>query len=744
MKKFFAIHKYLFIILLFILSFMNINECFALDGNEFMPNGPVGMGYIAEEVTASIIKKWTDEKKCRPVEKYKHEIKDTCTLCPLFALVFNAVSQVGAKSVTKFSSGVAKVVIVGFAIWLALQVLAFVSSIETQDLKDLIQKIITQGFIVMIVVIILDGGVGYFLGKFLTPVYNVGHTMSQSLLTNEATKAIKSEKGKAGKFIEAVPNGLPKEMGINIISTMTGIENEARKVKVLGSSFICMSKIKAKIFFLFTRLFWLGFLFWIFGLLLIFTIPFLMVDSVLKIGVVIALLPMAIGGYAFKYTRQYTKQVWDTLLNSTLSFLFITLVALLVISSVKVTVQDAVAEFAKGSFDSMFNPGNSAGETMFMSLVENFNVTSSPFTKICMIFILAWSVMQMGKDMAGDFSSSISNTSIGSDIATAGASAIKGTTLKFGKPVVGHAWNGVKEGAGNMASNIRGARFSRKQEAKINRFTNSANANGGSETGKNGVRQVYKNGALISTHADKKGREIENIDGKNISVTRIKNADGTYTEKVRVNEAMLHKAIKNNGSFNSEELDKILEGTSGEERKQLQAALMKKVVQKRVSEYAINYSKEKYAEPPEVVIDGNGEMQMRHVNTDGKTVFTKIKRHPNGMLETEVAIIDRNGKTEILTSDGHVNKIDKFRLNEGIDYSKITSLDSLKSDNYDKKNRQVGYSGNYNVRDGIIVNQDGHKNVGDYIKYSNNEFMNNRLRAHFNQKDKSLLAQIFS
>ena len=106
-----------------------------------------------------------DSEKCAPYNKYKPV--ENCFLCPIFSTMFNTVNEITAKAITSYSSSVAKVVVVAFGIWLALQILQFVASIETKDLKDLMQAIITQVFLVMLVVIILETGVSNFFNTFL-------------------------------------------------------------------------------------------------------------------------------------------------------------------------------------------------------------------------------------------------------------------------------------------------------------------------------------------------------------------------------------------------------------------------------------------------------------------------------------------------------------------------------------------------------------------------------------------------
>lgn len=91
-----------------------------------------------------------------------------CTLCGLFKIAFNTSSKMAYHSINTFSGAVLQVVIIGFAIWIAIKILAFVSSPETKDFKDLAQSLLTQGFIVAIVVILLQSGAMSFLIWLLT------------------------------------------------------------------------------------------------------------------------------------------------------------------------------------------------------------------------------------------------------------------------------------------------------------------------------------------------------------------------------------------------------------------------------------------------------------------------------------------------------------------------------------------------------------------------------------------------
>lgn len=77
----------------------------------------------------------------------------------------------------------------------------------------------------------------------------------------------------------------------------------------MGSAAICESW-KEKVFII-PHLGYLltGIGLWVGAMILIIAVPFLMLDAVIELAVAAALLPAAIGAYAFKITRRYVKPV---------------------------------------------------------------------------------------------------------------------------------------------------------------------------------------------------------------------------------------------------------------------------------------------------------------------------------------------------------------------------------------------------------------------------------------------------
>ena len=663
--------------------------------------------------------KCTDsDNACAPYCKY--ESTDQCLLCPLFIVVFNTVSTITATAVSAFSSSVAKVVIVAFGVWLAIQILAFVASIETRDLKDLIQSIITQGFIVVLAFFILSTGVVKFFNTFVNPIYQTGLSLADTMFSS-------CENGSCPQGDEAVvkvdtsgvkyeSNGLPAEMGISIVNTMTMMENYVRKFKALGSSFMCQSWKEGFLFIPKFSYLLTGLALWAFSMLLIIGVPFLMVDAVLQLGVAGALLPFAVGCFAFKSTRQYCKKVWETFLNSMFAFLFITIVVLILLGTIKSAVTEGAGNITAAgvNFDSMFL-ASSAGDTAFDAILKQFGWFTFPFLKLVFIFILAWSVMNMAKEFANEFASSMSSTSIGSSIGTMAASTAKGMALKASKPLATKAIKGVgyatKETFKGAARGIR--RITRsKAEEFVNNARERAINNNASNSGRQGQvmstadqTQANKNGQVTDVQSNKrktvitnvegnatsvvtmkKGRKVSEVKQENGVVTNIKhNKDGSRVEversqhftitrrydekgnqvgetKVKANTLTADRLVTNpTGEFRKQELDNMTKGMTDKQKESTFSAVAQKINKNRIN---ANNRKGRIISQEVIACDYEaGYVEIKKTTNKGEVIFEKIEVDSNNnIVKGSITTVSAKGKVTIFTSDGIHNKLEKFRI----------------------------------------------------------------------------------
>ena len=541
----------------------------------------------------------------------------------------------------------------------------------------------------------MTSGIANFLNTFVVPVYSTGHYMAQAMFPDK-----NASEEKAARLIRKYDNGLPVNMGVTILQTMTKMENNVLKFQTLGNSFLCQSFKDPWSWWIIPnmRLLLLGIVLWVSALVLIVAVPFLIVDSVFQLGVGTALMPVAVGSFAFKSTRQYSKKVWETFLNSMFAFVFICIIVLILITMLRKLAETGIVDGLKtegATFDAMFEkPISTGGKAYFSALINHFTWGGTTFLKLIFLYVLAWSVMNMGKEFAKEFAESISSTSIGSNVATMGASAIKGTALGITRPVVKSVVGGFQKGVARVARGIRHGTRRRAMNKQMKKFDNPKNnvteVNGvKTYTDKKGRVHTLENGVMTTVKKGKNGKETVTVKSKDITVTRTKDKNGNYKERIKLNNDKIHSIVRPDGSVDTAAFASMFEGVSGEQEKVLKAAMVKMIVQKRIPN---GYDrKQKLSSPPEIIKSENGEMILREVTKDGDVVFTKVKLNSNGVLETSITeVSNRGGRVRTMTSDGYRNSLTTGQLNQNVSQDDLTSIDAVNA-HTDQKNKKTVY-----------------------------------------------------
>ncbi len=646
---------------------------------------------IADRQAASAFSLCTGN--CDPRCFYKE--MQTCSFCPLFAVVFNTASSIAQHAINTFSGSIIKVVIIAFGIWIALQILAFVSSFEVRDLKDLASSLITQSFIVMLVVIILQHGAMDFFNYALEPVYTTGQKLAQTIIQpgNVATgdfkvgtqtdasgkdmpkDTLKACSGDTGISDDKKGEGaLPKSMGDSIICTMTLIQNRVAKVKALGSASLCQSWKER--FFIIPHLNYMlvGVGLWIGAMVLLLAVPFMMVDAIFEMAVAAALLPFGIGSYAFKVTRGYTKKIWETFLNSMFQFVFVSLIALMLVVAYQSIITNSVSDF-----DSMFE---SAGQAVLSDILAKLPWFSTAFLEVCFVMILTWSVLGSAKSFAGEFAGSISSTSIGSSIGTMAGSFTKSAALKLKKsvadPIGEHIGHGIKAMAVAPVHYVRRAAMNRRA-ARIK---------------KNG-RYDEKTGQYIleTRGGNKKLTLVENADGtKTVRKEKLKNGevvksriqnshftvrtirhekDGKvwYEDKIKRNSSFSSELYKKDGSLNENDFENLMAGQNSADADRINIALAKEAMAQRMPNAQHNFRNHDYVSQEALYENGKfvGYIETHKDGSKSVVRFNIGEADKKGRkrMMTSFTHIDAKGKGTTLQSDGVINKKQTFKTKDG-------------------------------------------------------------------------------
>lgn len=686
--------------------------------------------------------------KCSP-KCYYQEMKGKCTFCPLFATFFNAASVMTRKAIDGYSDSVYKVVIIGFAVWIALQILAFVSSPEVRDLKDLVLAIMTQSLFVLIAVILLQSGALSFLNNALGPIFNTGMRAAEVILTpdqaasntNEALKKAKTAADtKAEADVDAYQcenmakynlpgekaGALPPKMGEGILCTMGLIQNRAARVKALGSASICYSWQKK--WFIIPHLGYLlvGIGLWIGGMLILLAVPFMMIDSVLQMAVAGSLLPFAIGAYAFRVTRQYTGKVWETFINAMFAFVFVSLIALMVTTALEQIITNATA-----NTNTLFE--NYADGVTMDTILDELAWFSPKFLEVCFVLILAWAVIGEATDFAKQFSGSITSTKIGSSIGTMAGSFTKSAATKvLDKPVsaaADKAWRLTKNAGAGLVGGIRQVRINRQADRIKKKGVYDAATGTYTYNTKSWLRRRSKTLSLSET-ADgrktvteskiKKTRDLKlnaswnplkwriKLEKGSETVTKVKNKnfiietstsrdkDGnitSYNDEIKTNSPFLNDLFEKNGAVKQENYQKALDAIQGQpNEEQLMIALHKQIASKTIPNTKMSMKDHSYVSQ-KAIRDSSGKIiGFEETHADGSKTMVKMNM-VNGRMMTEMTQIDKKGRGTNLATDGVINRKRTFQINGQIGDIEMQNWEQAV--NQDSVRDTYGYSAYY-------------------------------------------------
>lgn len=247
----------------------------------------------------------------------------SCLFCKPFKIIFNTMSTMAQRSYDAFAKYVVLVVSVGFAIWLGIVILKTVSTFNKAEPRILIKTILEQTFRFLVVIFLLLGPLKQILDFSINPVFETGLRVAQ--LASGYVGVDGAASCNLGDDAVVEEGAVSASFGNGVLCIVKVVQTKIMNIVALGRVSHCMAwenttwKIIPNFAYLLSAL-----IFMIAGYLLIIIYPFLLIDSLLKLTVVIALLPLALGAFVFR--MNYLKKIWETFLNAVFTFIFLSMV----------------------------------------------------------------------------------------------------------------------------------------------------------------------------------------------------------------------------------------------------------------------------------------------------------------------------------------------------------------------------------------------------------------------------------
>lgn len=595
------------------------------------------------------------DKNCSP-SQYKGSYGN-CMMCPLFTVIFNTASKIAKLTYDKMALPVVTVVLVAWALWIATQILKFVSAFKTKDAPTLINELLPKSFVVLLVVLFLQADSGTFFAMLMEPIFNTGFKLAQMAASDQACSI--------SQYSLMQDGGLPVSMGQSILCALQAIQNRLVDTLALGAATMCVAFFVKGTLFIFPSLPYLfsGLLIFCGAGIVIIVFPYLLVDSIFQLTVACALLPAAIGAYAFKKTQGYAKKVWSIFMNAIFNFVFMSLVIYVLTGAIENTINEGgVGKLTDSNFQE--------------SILTTFVWGGVTLLKIVFILLLTWVTLEEVNTFASQFAPSA--------VPGGSARAIGGMAAKGAKDLGLKAVGGAKKVGGALAENAkeklgdmrRNAQARRLQKHGVeNVITDKAGnvigrtytiqskswARGRNKTKtltimNNGTKMIesskdYGNGKIVTTRSDGYLKQVQTQkrDEKTGAVSIV-------SSSLEIQSAGLKAARNSDGSLNMASLNVALKDSAFSE-KMVKAAVLQQYAKDSGMSVPANITEDTV----NITQDEDGREVIEIVNKgEGKASHTlrmhmPAKEDKNRVL-VESVHIDRDGNETSYATDGMVNR----------------------------------------------------------------------------------------
>lgn len=429
-----------------------------------------------------------------PVKLYKMQ---SCFFCPIARVLFKTVNEATKNSFETFASPFMELIVIVFAVWLAIVTLQQVFPFTKKDASDYIELIIKQSFKFLIAYYLLMNSATLFK-LFISPVLVSGLKMGEMISGSlkEASKDLGMSEIMVGAGYYNIEYEKGKTLYAQIESYLSSIQSQMAYMQAIGTSLFCIGtkvmvinwkdvlegtffdSLKAGL-----RMMMIGGILTVFGFILSIVFAFYFLDSILQLGLLGMMLPLMIAGWPFAITKNFASKGFSYLLNTFFVFFFtgfvITVNTTLIDESLSLsnsleTVDDSNNK--EGGMDSIAKAINDQNEA---ELTRATNIGGRGFLLLAFVAFIGFKFIKEVAPLAGKLASGSGMNMVSKNAAKVGSMA-KGAAVKATAPIrkaVGDAYNkkggvvgmagGAVAGLANTASDLAGAMGHKKTSAAL-------------------------------------------------------------------------------------------------------------------------------------------------------------------------------------------------------------------------------------------------------------------------------------
>lgn len=305
--------------------------------------------------------------------------------------IYDVIGATIMKQYDNLCKGSLSLMMISFAVWVALRLLKFVSSVTESSPAEIWNEIVHKAFICLFCAYLAysSGTLLYVINFFLFPIYGAFLELGSMILA-ETQKQVESVVV-FGEKVEFVIKDMACTVGDKTEATLSGFPPAYKETM---SCMICVlvDKLRMGRQMALTAMSMSGFLPWITGLLVFtifyvvgFAFVFYLVDSVFRFGMMILLLPIFIMAYAFGPTRKWTGIGFNNIMHSAAFMMAFSII----IATVLMAMIELISDPATGG---IFNPEDPE---------QHFKQISVATLCLLLVGFLVWGSMKVSQSLTG-------------------------------------------------------------------------------------------------------------------------------------------------------------------------------------------------------------------------------------------------------------------------------------------------------------------------------------------------------
>ncbi len=298
---------------------------------------------------------------------------ESCWQGKVLKTIYNTIGILIMDQLAKLSEGSMSVMMIAFAVWMAIRLLKFVSSVREDSPAQIWNEIIQKAFICVFCgsLAYSSGTLLYVINFFLFPIYGAFLDFGSQILALSpsvsttitvfgadlefsGTKLNCAITGTVSADLNGFPSGFSDSMNCMICAVVDRMRI-GRNIALLAMSLDG------------TLAFFVGLLLWLIFYVVGFGFVFYLVDSIFRFGMMILMLPIFIMAYAFGPTRKWTKVGFENIMNSAAFMMAFSII----VATVLLAMTDLIA-----SHSNIFNPEN-----------PQFHVENLSVATLCLLLI---------------------------------------------------------------------------------------------------------------------------------------------------------------------------------------------------------------------------------------------------------------------------------------------------------------------------------------------------------------------